>query len=53
MVKAGNRCEFILNQRGSHSYMMRTQPLFDEAMQQTHDFLAKAGFKDPTPIRQP
>ena len=49
MVKAGNRCELILNQRGNHSYMMRTQPLFAEAMEQTHAFLAKAGFTDPVP----
>jgi acetyl esterase/lipase len=47
MQKAGNRCELILSQRGSHSYMMRTQPLFDEAMQQTRDFLTKAGIDDP------
>lgn len=43
MKKAGNPCELILNQKGSHSYMMRTQPLFDEAMQQTAEFLAKQG----------
>ena len=49
MQKAGNRCELILSKRGSHSYMMRTQPLFEEAMQQTRDFLAKAGFSDPVP----
>ena len=39
MAKAGNKCELILHERGNHSYMMRTEPLFDEAMQQTRDFL--------------
>lgn len=48
MVKAGNRCELILNLKGSHSYMMRTQPLFDEAMRQTADFLTKCGLPVPT-----
>jgi acetyl esterase/lipase len=43
MKKAGNRCELILNQRGSHSYMMRTEALFSEAMQQTEEFLRGAG----------
>jgi acetyl esterase/lipase len=47
MNKAGNRCELILNERGNHSYMMRTQALFDEAMQQTRDFLAKCGLGTP------
>lgn len=43
MQKAGNKCELILHGRGNHSYMMRTEPLFTEAMQQTTDFLAKCG----------
>lgn len=47
MVKAGNKCELILNDRGGHSYMMRTEPLFLEAMRQTSDFLAKCGIADP------
>ncbi|HEV7405841.1 MAG TPA: alpha/beta hydrolase [Chthoniobacteraceae bacterium] len=49
MKKAGNVCELILSPRGSHSYMMRTQPLFDEAMQQTADFLGKHGL----PVTRP
>jgi acetyl esterase/lipase len=50
MKKAGNRCELILNQRGSHSYMMRTEALFTEAMQQTEEFLRAAGIipEEPT-----
>ena len=51
MTKAGNHCELILNERGNHSYMMRTQPLFDEAMQQTTDFLAKCGIAVAVPNR--
>jgi acetyl esterase/lipase len=43
MLKAGNKCELILNERGGHSYMMRTEPLFEEAMRQTREFLARAG----------
>jgi acetyl esterase/lipase len=43
MSASGNKCELILNKRGGHSYMMRTQPLFDEAMQQTAEFLEKVG----------
>jgi len=43
MTKAGNKCELILHERGNHSDMMRTAQLFDEAMQQTRDFLIKCG----------
>lgn len=43
MTKAGNKCELILNDRGNHSYMMRTEPLFNEAMDQTREFLTKCG----------
>lgn len=47
MTKAGSHCELILNERGSHSYMMRTEPLFVEAMGQTCEFLARAGIRSP------
>ncbi len=43
MTAAGNVCELVLDERGSHSYMMRTEPLFLAAMQQTSDFLKKCG----------
>jgi acetyl esterase/lipase len=49
MEKAGNACELIMSPRGSHSYMMRTEPLFKEAMAQTSAFFAKHGIVDPTP----
>lgn len=45
MKKAGNRCELILNQKGSHSYMMRTEALFTEAMAQTEEFLRGVGIE--------
>jgi acetyl esterase/lipase len=47
MQKAGNTCQLIEHARGSHSYMMRTEPLFLEAMEQTREFVAKAGIKEP------
>jgi acetyl esterase len=45
MKISGNLCELILSEKGNHSYMMRTEPLFMEAMQQTESFLKKAGIK--------
>jgi acetyl esterase len=48
MSAAGNHCELILSERGSHSYMMRTEALFQEAMQQTAAFLEKAGIRAGT-----
>ena len=33
----------FLSHRGGHSYMMRKPALFDEAMQQTADFLGQHG----------
>ncbi len=47
LQKVGNTCELILNERGGHSYMMRTEPLFEEAMKQTREFLARAGIHNP------
>ena len=47
MQRVGNRCELVASDRGSHSYMMRTEQLFDEAMTKTLKFLATAGMNDP------
>jgi hypothetical protein len=47
MARAGNRCELVISERGSHSYMMRTADLFGEAMSRTMKFLASAGIRDP------
>jgi len=43
MKKAGNLCQLVLDERGSHSYMMRKQPVFDKAMQKTVNFFAANG----------
>lgn len=43
MAAAGNQCELILDERGSHSYMMRKEPIFNTAMEQTVRFLAGCG----------
>ncbi len=47
MTKAGNRCEFVADDRGSHSYMMRTEALFTDAMQRTIDLCAEVGIESP------
>ena len=47
LKKFENRYELILNERGNHGYMMRTEPLFEEAIRQTTDFLRTAGFAVP------
>jgi len=43
MQKAGNRCELVLHEKGGHSYMMRTETLFLDAMERTSRFAAAAG----------
>ena len=47
MHAAGNQAQLIAHQRGSHSYAMRTQELFDEAMGQALAFLKSAGIESP------
>lgn len=47
MLRAGNRCELVASERGSHSYMMRTAELFDDAMSRTMGFLRANGIQDP------
>ena len=44
MLAAGNRCELVVNEGGVHGYLMRTQPLFEEAMKRTDEFLVSLGF---------
>jgi acetyl esterase len=44
MLAAGNRCELVVNEGGVHGYLMRTQPLFEEAITKTDEFLASLGF---------
>lgn len=39
MLKAGNRSELVVNEGGTHGYLMRTQPLYDECLAKTDAFL--------------
>jgi acetyl esterase len=43
MQKVGNRSELVLHEGGGHSYMMRTEALFLDAMERTARFAAAAG----------
>ena len=47
MLKAGNRCDFVVHEGGAHGYLMRTRPLYDEAERKTDEFLASLGFLAP------
>lgn len=48
MRKAGNRCDLIVHDGGAHAYLMRTRPLYDEAVQKTEAFLASLGLLPAT-----
>lgn len=39
MHQAGNRCDLVPHEGGGHGYLQTTPQLFDEAMQQTEEFL--------------
>src|SRR6185436_1188332 len=43
MQAAGNRCELVVNEGGVHGYLMRTEPLYEEAMKKTDEFLTSLG----------
>ena len=45
MRAAGNKVKLVAHARGSHSYMMRTKELFDEAMGQIVPFLKENGIE--------
>jgi len=47
MKKAGNRCEFVVNEGGAHGYLMPMKgiSIFNESMQKTADFLDSLGWK--------
>ena len=45
MRAAGNKVRLVAHVRGSHSYMMRTKELFDEAMGQIEPFLKENGIE--------
>jgi acetyl esterase/lipase len=44
MVKAGNRCELVAHEGGTHGYLMREQVFYEETLRQTEKFLASLGF---------
>jgi acetyl esterase/lipase len=44
MQAAGNRCELVVNEGGVHGFLMRTEPLYEEAMKKTDEFLITLGF---------
>ena len=39
MLKAGNRCELVVNEGGVHGYLMRDRALYEDALQKTETFL--------------
>lgn len=43
MLKAGNRCELVVNDGGAHGYLMRTKELYEEALRKTEAFLSSTG----------
>ena len=43
MIKAGNRCELVVNEGGGHGYLMRTQALYDDTQTRTEAFLKSLG----------
>lgn len=49
MLEAGNEIEFIQFEGGRHGYFLFDLELFDEAMQQTEDFLEKHGILPVSP----
>ena len=45
MLRAGNRCELVVNEGGTHGYLMRDQAIYEETLRKTEAFLASLGFK--------
>lgn len=43
MLKAGNRCELVVNEGGAHGYLMRKPELVKDTLRQTDEFLASLG----------
>jgi acetyl esterase len=39
MLKAGNRCELVVNEGGVHGYLMRDRALYEETLRKTEAFL--------------
>lgn len=45
MVKAGNRCELVVDEGGQHGYLYRDRGHYDDALRRTEAFLASLGFR--------
>jgi len=43
MLKAGNRCELVVNEGGKHGYLMFNRAQYDETMKRTEEFLTSLG----------
>jgi len=43
MLKAGNRCELVVNEGGKHGYLMFDRAHYDETLKRTEEFLASLG----------
>lgn len=39
MVKAGNRCELVVNEGGVHGYLMRDRAIYEDTLRRTEAFL--------------
>lgn len=44
MLKAGNRCDLVVNEGGAHGYLMRDAKLYEQALRNTETFLVSLGF---------
>jgi len=44
MLKAGNRCELVVNESGKHGYLMFDRALYEETLCKTEAFLKTLGF---------
>jgi len=43
MLKAGNRCELVVQEGGAHGYLMRDRALWEQTLQRTETFLKSLG----------
>ena len=49
MIKAGNRCELVVNEGGQHGYLMRERALYEDTVSKTQSFLTTMGFLPTKP----
>lgn len=48
MLKAGNRCELVVNEGGKHGYLMFDRALYEDTLRKTEEFLAGLKLLDKT-----